>query len=65
MAKNWQDPAFAEAWDARHLVGNPARAEHLSLLLTILEEVASGWILDLGCGSGLIAQMVLDRKAGP
>ena len=64
MAKNWQDPAFAEAWDARHVVGNPARAEHLSLLLTILEEVASGWILDLGCGSGLIAQMVLDGKAG-
>jgi trans-aconitate methyltransferase len=59
----WQDPAFAEAWDARHLTGNPARAEHLSLLLAILQDVEDGWILDLGCGSGLIAQMMLDQKA--
>ena len=63
MAQNWQDPAFAEAWDARHLTGNPARAEHLSLLLAILDEAESGWILDLGSGSGLVAQMVLDQKA--
>ena len=63
MAQNWQDPAFAEAWDARHLTGNPARAEHLSLLLAILDEVESGWILDLGTGSGLVAQMVLDQKS--
>lgn len=60
MAHNWQDPGFAEAWDASHLAGNPARAEHLSLLLAILEQVNDGWILDLGCGSGLVAQMVLD-----
>jgi trans-aconitate methyltransferase len=58
----WQDPAFAEAWDSRHLTGNPARAEHLSLLLAILEDVEDGWILDLGAGSGLVAQMVLDKK---
>jgi hypothetical protein len=62
VAHNWQDPAFAEAWDARHLAGNPARAEHLSLLLAILEQVEGGWILDLGTGSGLVAEMVLDRK---
>jgi trans-aconitate methyltransferase len=31
-------------------------------LTAILEEVKDGWILDLGCGSGLIAQMVLDEK---
>ena len=62
MAHNWQDPAFAEAWDARHLSGNPARAEHLSLLLAILEQVDSGWILDLGTGSGLVARMLLDQK---
>ncbi len=62
MAHNWQDPAVAEAWDARHLSGNPARAEHLSLLLAILEQVESGWILDLGTGSGLVARMLLDQK---
>jgi len=33
-------------------------------LLAILEEVKGGWILDLGCGSGLVAQMVLDKSAG-
>jgi tRNA (cmo5U34)-methyltransferase len=62
VAQNWQDPAFAEAWDSRHLTGNPARAEHLSLLLAILDDVESGWILDLGTGSGLVAEMVLDKK---
>ncbi len=61
MAHDWQDPAFAQAWDARACTGNPARAEHLSLLLAILEPVNSGWILDLGCGSGLVAQVVLER----
>ena len=63
MAQNWQDPAFAGQWDARHLTGNPARAEHLALLLSIMDQVSEGWILDLGCGSGLVAQMVLDRSS--
>jgi trans-aconitate methyltransferase len=62
VAQNWQDQAFAGQWDARHLAGNPARAEHLALLLSIIAEVPPGWILDLGCGSGLVAQMVLDRS---
>ena len=31
-------------------------------MLAILEEVKGGWILDLGCGSGLVAQMILDQK---
>jgi SAM-dependent methyltransferase len=62
VAQNWQDPVFAEAWDARHLEGNPARAVHLSLLLARLEKVKGDWILDLGSGSGLVAQMVLDQN---
>ena len=61
MAHEWQDPEFAQAWDARALTGNPAREAHLSLLLAILEPANGGWILDLGCGSGLVAEMVLDR----
>jgi SAM-dependent methyltransferase len=33
-------------------------------LLAILEQVkGGGWILDLGCGSGLVAQMMLDKSA--
>ena len=33
-------------------------------MLAILEQVKGGWILDLGSGSGLVAQMVLDKSAG-
>ena len=33
-------------------------------MLAILEQVEGGWILDLGCGSGLVAQMMLDKSAG-
>jgi tRNA (cmo5U34)-methyltransferase len=32
-------------------------------LLEILEQVKDGWILDLGCGSGLVSEMVLKQKA--
>jgi len=32
-------------------------------LLSIFAEVAAGVVLDLGCGSGLVAQMVLDEFA--
>lgn len=64
MGHNWQDPAFASQWDARHLAGNPARAEHLALLLAAFDGVPPGWTLDLGCGSGLVAQEILDRFPG-
>jgi tRNA (cmo5U34)-methyltransferase len=33
-------------------------------LLAILGQVKGGWILDLGCGSGVVAQMMLDKSAG-
>lgn len=32
-------------------------------MLAILEQINGGWIVDLGCGSGLVAQMVLDQNA--
>ncbi|HKV29755.1 MAG TPA: class I SAM-dependent methyltransferase [Candidatus Dormibacteraeota bacterium] len=32
-------------------------------MLAILGQVKGGWILDLGCGSGLVTQMVLDKSA--
>ena len=32
-------------------------------MLAIVRQVTGGWILDLGCGSGLVAQMVLDKSA--
>jgi trans-aconitate 2-methyltransferase len=60
----WQDPGFARAWDQRHLTGNPSRAEHLAILLDVLGSVEPGVILDLGCGSGLVAAMVLESVPG-
>ena len=64
MGQPWSDPAFAEQWDARHLAGNPARAEHLALVLEILRDVEPGRILDLGCGSGLVAATILESLPG-
>ena len=61
MTRDWKDPALAQQWDADHLRLNPARAAHLALLMEMVGGFDSGPILDLGCGSGLVAQMLLDR----
>lgn len=61
MTRDWKDQALAQQWDADHLRRNPARAAHLSLMMEMANIVGSGTILDLGCGSGLVAQMLLDR----
>lgn len=41
--------------------GNPIRAPHLELLIELLGEPESGWCVDLGCGSGVVAERILDR----
>lgn len=61
MTADWKDPAFARQWDAAHLAVNPAREAHLALLLEIADRIPAGAILDLGCGSGLVAQMLLEH----
>jgi tRNA (cmo5U34)-methyltransferase len=58
----WHSPEEAAAWDAsggRHL---PTRAEHQELLLALLaaSQIGEGRVLDLGVGSGLVAEAVLD-----
>jgi ubiquinone/menaquinone biosynthesis C-methylase UbiE len=61
-SRDWNDPDVARTWADRHLAGNPVREEHLGLLLDVLEHVvAPRTVLDLGCGSGVVAEMVLDR----
>jgi ubiquinone/menaquinone biosynthesis C-methylase UbiE len=61
-SRDWKDPEVARSWAARHLVGNPTREAHLDLLLDLLEHVVRPrTLLDLGCGSGVVAEMVLER----
>jgi trans-aconitate methyltransferase len=31
-------------------------------LLSLVDQLSEGWIVDMGCGSGLVAQMLLDRS---
>lgn len=62
VAVVWQDPETAAAWDAGGSRGLPTRGEQQELLLALLGEaqVGDGSVLDLGVGSGLVAEAVLD-----
>ncbi len=59
----WQSPDAAAAWDAAGGTGLPTRAAQQALLLALLEasQIGDGAVLDLGVGSGLVAEAVLDR----
>jgi ubiquinone/menaquinone biosynthesis C-methylase UbiE len=60
--RDWKDPEVARSWGRLSLVGNPTRKAYLDLLLDLLEHVVRPrTLLDLGCGSGLVAEMVLER----
>ncbi|HEX3270178.1 MAG TPA: class I SAM-dependent methyltransferase [Ktedonobacterales bacterium] len=52
----WENPEFAQHWDAVVSAANPSRAEQLDILAAVVERVyAPGTrILDLGLGSGLV-----------
>jgi SAM-dependent methyltransferase len=57
---DWSDPGFASEWEAVADQGNPVRREQLDLLLALLRASRSATVLDLGVGSGLVAELVLD-----
>ncbi len=59
----WKDPETAVAWDASGGIGLPTRAEQQELLLALLRDspAGEGCVLDLGVGSGLVAEAVLDE----
>ena len=59
----WQSPEAAAAWEASGGAGLPTRAVQQELLLALLgaSRVGSGAVLDLGVGSGLVAEAVLER----
>ena len=62
-AFDWQDPANVQSWISNRLAGNPQRGEHLAIVLELLATLQSDGhrILDLGCGDGVVAGLLLDR----
>src|SRR4029450_6562323 len=60
--RQWQRTETATAWDAGAGKQLPTRAEQQDLLLALLieSEIGDGSVLDLGIGSGLVAEIVLE-----
>ena len=60
--RQWQRRETATAWDAAGGKQLPTRAEQQALLLALLieSEIGDGAVLDLGIGSGLVAEQVLE-----
>jgi tRNA (cmo5U34)-methyltransferase len=58
----WHSEEVAARWDSSLGRGLPTRAEQQQILLALLDpdEIADGVVLDLGVGSGLVAEAILD-----
>jgi SAM-dependent methyltransferase len=63
---DWENPEFAQRWDAVVSAANVSRAEQLDILTTIIERiyVPGTSILDLGIGSGLVELALFARVPG-
>jgi tRNA (cmo5U34)-methyltransferase len=61
----WKTDETALAWDSQGAETLPTRAEQQDVLLALLaaSEIGDGAVLDLGIGSGLIAEAVLEALA--
>jgi tRNA (cmo5U34)-methyltransferase len=59
----WQAEEIAKAWDSGESDQLPTRGEQQEILLSSLAAtpISDGAVLDLGVGSGLVAEAVLDR----
>jgi tRNA (cmo5U34)-methyltransferase len=59
----WQTEETAKTWDSGESDQLPTRAEQQEILLALLATtpIGDGAVLDLGIGSGLVAEAVLDR----
>ena len=66
MPDDWEDTSFAAEWTRVLLRGNPTREEQLEILLALLKETyrAGRPILDLGCGSGIVEEMIFKKISG-
>jgi tRNA (cmo5U34)-methyltransferase len=60
---DWHSAKAATEWDATADARLPTRSEQQAILLALLEEAEVGEdaVLDLGVGSGLVAEAVLER----
>jgi tRNA (cmo5U34)-methyltransferase len=60
---DWHSTETATEWDATADTQLPTRAEQQAIVLALLEEAEVGdeAVLDLGVGSGLVAEAILDR----
>jgi tRNA (cmo5U34)-methyltransferase len=58
----WEQRETAQEWDAGAGQGLATRAEQQEILLALLREarIGDGVVLDLGVGSGLVAEAILD-----
>ena len=63
MTDHWRSTESAEAWDRGEGEELATRAEQQTILLELLATASlhDGAVLDLGIGSGLVAEAVLDR----
>jgi tRNA (cmo5U34)-methyltransferase len=61
--QDWTDPAWVAEWLGNRTAGNPGRQAQLEMLLTLLGQVQPRGlrVLDLGCGDGLVAELILQQ----
>jgi ubiquinone/menaquinone biosynthesis C-methylase UbiE len=57
---DFRDPAVAESWHASQLA-HRARGRQLDLLIDLLVVLAPARVVDVGVGSGLVAERILER----
>jgi tRNA (cmo5U34)-methyltransferase len=60
---DWHRPAAAREWIQNRPVGSPMRSQQIEVLIDLLSALQSDGhcILDLGCGDGIIAELLLTR----
>ena len=59
---DFRDPAVAAGWHASQLA-HPARGRQLDLLVQLVADCAPQRVIELGVGSGLVAERLLDEIA--
>lgn len=63
MPHNWEDPSEVRNWDEHPSRYNPTRPEQLDILVSVVADLwrPGDWLLDLGCGSGQVEELLFTR----